>query len=56
MIFSDNYTVHERYSLVSGERLADFEEMPWLYTPLVDTRYNPTNISESVKEILNKTP
>ena len=55
MIFSDNYTVHERYSLVSGERLADFEEMPWLYTPLVDTRYNPTNISESVKEILNKT-
>lgn len=55
MIFSDNYTVHERYSLVSGERLSDFDEMPWLYTPLVDGRYNPPNIPESAKDILNKT-
>lgn len=42
MIFSDNYTVTERYSLVSGERLADYSEMPWRYTPLYDSQYQPT--------------
>jgi len=41
MIFSDNYTVAERYSLVSGERLADYSEMPYRYTPLYDNRYKP---------------
>ena len=41
MIFSDNYTVVERYSLVSGERLADYSEMPYRYTPLYDTQYKP---------------
>lgn len=54
MMFSDNYTVHERYSLVSGERLADYSEMPWLYTPLVDERYKPTNIPVSTKNALNR--
>lgn len=41
MIFSDNYTVTERYSLVSGDRLADYSEMPYKYTPLYDTQYKP---------------
>lgn len=54
MIFSDNYTVHERYSLVSGERLADYSEMPWLYTPLVDARYEPSGMSVSVKNQINR--
>ena len=54
MIFSDNYTVHERYSLISGERLADYSEMPWLYTPLVDDRYHPSTIPVSVKNQLNR--
>lgn len=54
MMFSDNYTVHERYSLVSGERLADYSEMPWLYTPLVDEGYKPTNIPTGVKNSINR--
>ena len=41
MIFSDNYTVVERYSLVRGERLADYSEMPYRYTPLYDNQYKP---------------
>ena len=53
MIFSDNYTVHERYSLISGERLSDYSIMPWLYTPLVDSQYKPV-IPVSVKNALNR--
>lgn len=53
MIFSDNYTVHHRYSLVSGERLADYSVMPWLYTSLVDSQYKP-NLPLSIKNILNR--
>ena len=41
MIFSDNYTVEERYSLVSGKRLSDLSLMPWRYTPLYDDQYKP---------------
>lgn len=54
MIFSDNYTVHERYSLLNGEKLADYSEMPWLYTPLVDEIYKPTHIPVGVKNSLNR--
>ena len=41
MIFSDTYTLVERYSLVSGKRLSDFSEMPYRYTPLYDSQYKP---------------
>lgn len=54
MMFSDNYTSHERYSVLNGvTRLSDYSEMPWLYTPLVDSRYKPDNISSDVAERLN---
>lgn len=53
MIFSDNYTVHERYSVLRQEKICTYSEMPWLYTPLVDERYNPNNIITSTKDNLN---
>lgn len=53
MIFSDNYTVHERYSVLRQERICTYSEMPWAYTPLVDPQYKPDNIITSVKDNLN---
>ncbi len=53
MIFSDNYTVHEKYSVLREEHLCTYSEMPWLYTPLVDDRYNPTGIGTVTKANLN---
>lgn len=53
MIFSDNYQVHERYSLTSGDRLDDYSIMPWLFTPLVDSQYKPV-IAVGVKNALNR--
>ena len=53
MIFSDNYQVHERYSLTSGDRLDDYSIMPWLFTPLVDSQYKPI-IAVGVKNALNR--
>tara|TARA_X000000368_G_scaffold50437_1_gene36002 strand:- start:1218 stop:2168 length:951 start_codon:yes stop_codon:yes gene_type:complete len=34
--------------------LDEYSEMPWLYTPLVDTQYNPSTISTVTKQNLNK--
>jgi hypothetical protein len=53
MIFSDNYTVHERYSVLRQEKICTYSEMPWLYTPLFDERYKPNNIITSSKDNLN---
>ena len=54
MIFSDTYTFHKRYSLITQTELDEYSEMPWLYTPLVDPQYNPTTISTVTKQHLNK--
>ena len=54
MIFSDTYTFHKRYSLTTQTELDEYSEMPWLYTPLVDTQYNPSTISTVTKQNLNK--
>ena len=54
MIFSDTYTFHKRYSLLTQTELDEYSEMPWLYTPLVDTQYNPSTISTVTKQNLNK--
>ena len=54
MIFSDTYTFHKRYSLTTQTELDEYSEMPWLYTPLVDSQYNPTTISTVTKQNLNK--
>jgi len=53
MIFSDNYTAFQRYSLVSGERLSDYSFMPWLFTSLVDPQYKPY-LPISIKNSLNR--
>ena len=53
MIFSDTYTFHKRYSLITQTELDEYSEMPWLYTPLVDPQYNPTTISTVTKQNLN---
>lgn len=53
MIFSDNYTVYQRHSLVTGERLPDYSVMPWLYTSLVDSQYKP-HLPLSIKNSLNR--
>lgn len=53
MIFSDNYKEHERYSLVSGERLDDYSMFPWLYTSLVDPQYKPI-LGMGIKNSLNR--
>lgn len=52
MIFSDNYTVKEKYSLFQKKHLGTFSEMPWICTPLCDERYLP-NLSKDVKDKLN---
>lgn len=52
MIFSDNYTVKEKYSLLQKKYLGTFSEMPWNCTPLCDSRYLPT-LSEQVVGKLN---
>ena len=54
MIFSDTYTFHKRYSLLTQTELDEYSEMPWLYTPLVDPQYNPITISTATKQYLNK--
>ena len=54
MIFSDTYTFHKRYSLLTQTELDEYSEMPWLYTPLVDTQYNPSTIPTVTKQNLNK--
>tara|TARA_B100001113_G_scaffold155935_1_gene127501 strand:+ start:222 stop:1235 length:1014 start_codon:yes stop_codon:yes gene_type:complete len=54
MIFSDTYTFHKRYSLLTQTELDEYSEMPWLYTPLVDPQYNPLTISTATKQHLNK--
>ena len=54
MIFSDTYTFHKRYSLTTQTELDEYSEMPWLYTPLVDSQYNPSTISTVTKQNLNK--
>ena len=54
MIFSDTYTFHKRYSLTTQTELDEYSEMPWLYTPLVDTQYNPSTIPTVTKQNLNK--
>jgi len=54
MIFSDTYTFHKRYSLTTQTELDEYSEMPWLYTPLVDSQYDPVTISTVTKENLNK--
>ena len=54
MIFSDTYTFHKRYSLLTQTELDEYSEMPWLYTPLVDSQYNPSTISTVTKQNLNK--
>ena len=54
MIFSDTYTFHKRYSLITQTELDEYSEMPWLYTPLVDPQYNPLTISTATKQHLNK--
>ena len=54
MIFSDTYTFHKRYSLLTQTDLDEYSEMPWLYTPLVDLQYNPSTISTVTKQNLNK--
>ncbi len=52
MIFSDNYTVHEKYSVLRQEHICTYSEMPWAYTPLVDDIYSP-NLSNLTKNTLN---
>lgn len=52
MIFSDNYTVHEKYSVLRQEHICTYSEMPWAYTPLVDDVYSP-NLSNLTKNTLN---
>ena len=54
MIFSDTYTFHKRYSILTRTELDEYSEMPWLYTPLVDPQYDPVTISTVTKENLNK--
>jgi hypothetical protein len=52
MIFSDNYTVKEKYSLLQKKHIGTFSEMPWNCTPLCDSRYLP-KLSENVVNKLN---
>jgi len=52
MIFSDNYTVKEKYSLLQKKHLGTYSEMPWICTPLSDEKYLP-NLSNDVKNKLN---
>lgn len=54
MIFSDNYTVHELHSLESKNKIGEYSEMPWSYTPLVDEMYAPTTLTTSIKNTLNQ--
>lgn len=54
MIFTDNYNVTERYSLLRKEHIGTYSEMPWLYTPLVDERYAPHNLTLAQKVNLSK--
>ena len=52
MIFSDRYTEVEKYSIFRQERICSSATMPWLYTGLVQDRYEP-ELSSPVKERLN---
>ena len=52
MIFSDRYTEVEKYSIFRQEHICSSATMPWLYTSLVQERYEP-ELSSPIKERLN---
>ena len=52
MIFSDRYTEVEKYSIFRQEHICSSATMPWLYTGLVQERYEP-ELSSPIKERLN---
>lgn len=52
MIFSDRYTEVEKYSIFRQEHVCSSATMPWLYTSLVQDRYEP-ELSSPIKERLN---
>lgn len=52
MIFSDRYTEIEKYSILRQEHICSSASMPWLYTGLVQDRYEP-ELSNPIKTRLN---
>lgn len=51
-MFSDNYIVSDKYSLVTEEYISTRETMPWFYTSLYDETYLPV-LDKSVADKLN---
>lgn len=52
MIFSDNFTVAEKYSIKKKQRICSFSMMPWSCTSLYDSYYKP-ELAEEIKSKLN---
>lgn len=51
-MFSDNYSISDKYSLTTMEKISTVSRMPWRYTYLYDKTYLP-QLSESVVDKLN---
>ena len=51
-MFSDNYIVSDKYSIVAKEYISTRETMPWFYTSLYDSSYLPV-LNEDVAYKLN---
>lgn len=51
-MFSENYTVSDKHSLVRAEYVSSLDRMPWLYTSLYDSQYLPV-LDEAVSSKLN---
>ncbi len=52
MIFSDNFTVAEKFSIKKKQRICSFSMMPWSCTSLYDSCYKP-ELDEETKSKLN---
>lgn len=52
-MFSANFTVSDKYSLISKEYISTSYLMPWKYTSLYDEQYLP-ELDEQIKQKLNR--
>lgn len=52
-MFSERYSVREKYNLITQEHISTCEQMPVRFTSLADSRYGPA-ISNEIKEKINR--
>lgn len=52
-MFSEDFTVAEKYSIIRKEYVSTYSYMPWQYTSLYDSQYNPS-LEDKIKRKLEQ--